>query len=630
MARRNRIDSPSVTPYALKRRKAMPVPVLNLESDRPLANNWFKDVDLITSSPDAIKVVSPENLDGETLIHGCPDCQSPLSLRVWLGVADCWSCGASFSLDELDVYHQRQVRQKKRQSLTSVIQDADLVEAERWESAKVAVPPDFQSKPTSKPKTQVVHPKPWWESLPAMLASLLIHLLILILLALWSIRRDLQEETITLSTNVATFEREGDAHQYIDAVDNVAFDLPVPDQDQPQDESQRKALIMADQMAKQIRFDPNEPHPELPDLSNLKRLLGTENVQRSVMTRDPRVRTDMIRREGGTTLTEAAVARGLDWMARHQNSDGSWSLHRFHRAQGCRGQCRGAAHQHCDSAATSLCLLPFLGAGQTQWTGMYKDVVASGLRWLVDNQLESGDLRAGANHQFGMYAHGQGAIVLCEAYALTRDEALRQPAQKSIDYIIAAQHKQGGWRYQPGERGDTSVLGWQIMALHSARSAGLYVPDDVFAKAHRYLNSTTTDGSLYGYQPGHHPTETMTAEALLCRMYMGWTFDDPGLKKGVRFLANEHLPDAQQFNIYYWYYATQVMHHAGGRQWKKWNERMRDILVQSQVTSGHEAGSWAPQGPHGSDGGRIYVTALAVCTLEVYYRHAPIFRQIRL
>ena len=122
----------------------------------------------------------------------------------------------------------------------------------------------------------------------------------------------------------------------------------------------------------------------------------------------------------------------------------------------------------------------------------------------------------------------------------------------------------------------------------------------------------------------------MTAEALLCRMYMGWTKEFPGLVQGVDYLTREHMPKRRSSNFYYWYYATQVLHHYGGKQWKKWNRQMRDILVELQEKRGHEAGSWEPRGPHGSQGGRLYATALAVCSLEVYYRHTPIFRQIDL
>jgi hypothetical protein len=120
----------------------------------------------------------------------------------------------------------------------------------------------------------------------------------------------------------------------------------------------------------------------------------------------------------------------------------------------------------------------------------------------------------------------------------------------------------------------------------------------------------------------------MTAEALLCRIYMGWTKEDPALMEGARYLVDNHMPSTHQTNMYYWYYATQTLHHLGGSIWDRWNLKMRDVLVNTQEKSGRYAGSWTPRGGHASAGGRLYMTALATCTLEVYYRHLPIFRQI--
>jgi hypothetical protein len=231
-----------------------------------------------------------------------------------------------------------------------------------------------------------------------------------------------------------------------------------------------------------------------------------------------------------------------------------------------------------------------------------------------------------------MYVHAQAALVLCDAFKLTGDEALRPAAQAAIDFICAAQHREGGWRYAPGESCDTSVIGWQLMALHSARAAFLDVPADVFALAAEYLDSAQTqdDGSRYAYRPGDRETPSMTAEGLLSRMYLGWNTGDEGLGRGVAWLVSRHLPERRDPNIYYWYYATQVMHHWGGEPWFEWNSHIRDVLVITQETRGHEAGSWDPNTPHGHQGGRLYMTALACCTLEVYYRHAPLYRKIDL
>ena len=103
------------------------------------------------------------------------------------------------------------------------------------------------------------------------------------------------------------------------------------------------------------------------------------------------------------------------------------------------------------------------------------------------------------------------------------------------------------------------------------------MPQKTFELAGAYLDKVQTDkvGGRYAYQRGRGPTETMTAEALLCRQYLGWPKNHPGLQEGVRYLLEEHAPEARQANIYYWYYATQVMHHFGGTSWRKWNVAAR-------------------------------------------------------
>ncbi|MEQ8791817.1 MAG: prenyltransferase/squalene oxidase repeat-containing protein [Pirellulaceae bacterium] len=454
---------------------------------------------------------------------------------------------------------------------------------------------------------------------PAWLISAVLHFVVLAILALITIPDD-DDQKIVLSTSLSV-DREGGEVVHLDPQDEAEFDLPVPDKLDLKDPDVKQALLVAEQEARELRLDPDAVEPLLPQLSDVKNQIGSATARKSLAARDPRVRVEMVEREGGTTLTEAAVARALRWLASQQNDDGGWSL-------------RGGGAS--DEAATSLALLPFLGAGQTHLNGVYKDHVAGGLRWLVDHQRENGDLRyrlQSGNH--GMYAHGQGTIVLCEAFAMEGDEKLRVPAQKAVDFIVAAQHQGGGWRYQPGQPGDTSVLGWQLMALQSARVAGLTTPESTFALADQFLDSVQAKkyrraANGYAYQRGRPPSRAMTAEALLCRMYNGWTEQNPDLEEDVAWLAENHLPDDRQPEMYYWYYGTQVFHHVGGLRWEQWNDRMRDILVLSQDRRGADAGSWPTRGGHDSAGGRIYTTSLAACTLEVYYRHLPIFRQIKL
>ena len=333
-------------------------------------------------------------------------------------------------------------------------------------------------------------------------------------------------------------------------------------------------------------------------------------------------RAKLAESEGGSAASEKAVEEGLKWMAAHQNKNGAWSLNEFSQTGDCDGQCQHHGVPS-NAAGTGFGLLPFLGAGYTHKSGKYKNAVQNGLDWLIKDQTKEGTFNSCMGGS--MYAHGIATIALCEAYAMTKDPKLKTPAQNAIDYIVDAQHAGGGWRYGPGQPGDTSVSGWQVIALRSAQQGGLKVPESVFTKLSRYLDSVQTDkqGSGYRYMPGDRITDAMIAEGLLCRIYSSKKLRRNELHAGVAYLQ-EHLPRVGG-ELYYWYYGTQVMHHYGGAPWDEWNHVMRDLLIESQETDGHPKGSWAPQGGHDSSGGRVYATSLALLTLEVYYRHKRAF-----
>lgn len=576
-------------------------------------------------------------LTGECVLYACPDCDAPLTVHLWLMVADCWQCGTSIELSEeqeraVDRLLEEQASNKSNRSRPvagrtqtpaarqPIIQSVDPAPqadpAAKLPANSQAQAPPRQLAPTFSYGELTFGNSNWLRDLPAWLASLIMHLLVLMLLALLVMEREREEPTITLSMAVSKYRQEGD--RLAKLVSEVRFDLPAPDDRQPHNAEDIAALVRADQEARPLRIDPDSTDPNLLALNRVKAIIQSrDDLGRPLATRDPRLRRELIFQEGGTSLTEAAVARGLHWLATQQNPLGSWAL----------------AGRRQRSAGTSLALLPFLGAGQTHLVGHYKDTVSGGLRYLLESQKPDGDLRGDAARQYGMYVHGQAAIVLCEAYAMTHDESLREPAQQAIDFIVAAQYPLGGWRYQPrhelrnrARRGDTSVLGWQVMALQSARAAGLEVPNHALELAHQFLDLVgSDDGATYAYQQGGGPTPTMTAEGLLCRMYLGWQRQEPALDAGLDYLM-DRLPAPGQADYYYWYYATQVVHHVGGRRWERWNREIRNTLVDTQRTRGRDAGSWPARGHHNV--GELYSTSLAICTLEVYYRHAPIFRRI--
>lgn len=339
-------------------------------------------------------------------------------------------------------------------------------------------------------------------------------------------------------------------------------------------------------------------------------------------------------RYGGTKGTEWAVTGALIWLARHQNpSDGSWSLKDY--TLHCKDKtCTTPGQAKADSLATGMALLPFLAAGQTHKSkGAYQATIAGGLDWLIKHQKPDGDLRAG----FNMYAHGVATVALCEAYGLTGDPSMERAAQSAIDFIVAAQNKStGGWGYNPGDPGETSVVGWQIMGMKSAAMAGLSISRGKWTldRGSKWLDSCAKGdtGHLYSWTPEDGPSEIPTAVGLLCRQYLGAKRDSPMMIAGCNYFVQPNsLPSLKAQNVHYWYFATQVMHNMPGYEWDTWNRTMRKVLVDSQCRDSHSCanGSWDPEKDQlGKDGGRITMTALNCLTLEIYYRYTPLFRVV--
>jgi hypothetical protein len=230
------------------------------------------------------------------------------------------------------------------------------------------------------------------------------------------------------------------------------------------------------------------------------------------------------------------------------------------------------------------------------------------------------------------YSHGQATIAVCEIYGMTRDPRLLPAAERAVRYCVNSQFPDGGWRYEfPRKESDTSVTGWILMGLQSARMADIEVPQATLDNISRFLDSVAKEGgSKYVYQAQDFVIRdpTMTAEALLCRQYLGWKRDDPQLLKGVAYLVENPIGQSNN-DVYYWYYATQVCHHMEGDAWKRWNDAMKRELPARQVKNGPESGSWNPRHDEwGAQYGRLYTTCLSTYNLEVYYRHLPIYTKV--
>ncbi len=344
-------------------------------------------------------------------------------------------------------------------------------------------------------------------------------------------------------------------------------------------------------------------------------------------------RPRLLQRYGGSRQTEESVAAALAWLAANQHADGRWDADHFGAGRETRvlGHDRRRAGSEADTGITGLALLALLGSGDSHLAGIYRANVQRGLEYLMRVQAADGNLAGEASLYARMYCHGIATLAMSEAMALTGDQRLEPYVTRAIHYTVEAQHPvTGGWRYQPGDPGDMSQFGWQVMALKSAELAGIQIPGKTRGGMLRFLNdvSSGTYNGLASYRRGERVSPVMTAEALACRYFLGRQGDIGAIREAAEFVS-DRPPTAGKADLYYWYYGTLALFQAQGPEWESWNRSLQRQLLARQRGDGGLAGSWDPDTMWGGYGGRVYSTAMATLCLEVYYRYLPVYELAR-
>ncbi len=354
-----------------------------------------------------------------------------------------------------------------------------------------------------------------------------------------------------------------------------------------------------------------------------------------------------LRAAGGGGRTQSVVDAGLEWLKNHQSPEGVWDCDNF-MANGDPKKgplCDGRGQPQYDVGVSGLALLAFLGAGHTHRDGAYKETVRKGFKWLAAQQDAEGCFGPRTFHY--TYNHGIAALAMAEAWGMTQSGVWKTPAQKGIDFIIAAQNPYKAWRYdvKPGDN-DVSVTGWMCMALKSAKlGGGLVVPDEPLKNAHSFIKEMTEEESgRTGYtKKGERPvrpegkettfpaeeSESLTAVGMLVRVFGEENPKDSAMLKAGAELLSKRLPiwekSTGKIDMYYWYYGTLAMFQMGGDAWNQWNTKMLDAIIKTQRSDGNFKGSWDAEDAWGEDGGRVYSTAVMTMCLEVYYRYDRVF-----
>ena len=360
---------------------------------------------------------------------------------------------------------------------------------------------------------------------------------------------------------------------------------------------------------------------------------------------------------GLTQATERAVEDGLRWLSRQQHPIGVWD-----------GNEKGfGGVVNCEPAYTGLSLLAFLGAGYQGDHGKYNETIRRASEFLAATQFYDGGFPVtGGGDDSWIYAYLIGMAVwgINEAYGLTGDDTLAEPAQWGIDYMVRVQTPGAGWRYGPRYvQSDTSCTSWVLMATKMADMLGLEVaqkswdgiddwlercslditgeiekPEDLSddyeheVGIQRQFEAFTSYFELQGKDTRGAQKISMTAVGMVCRFFMGYKRSHPFQIGSANFLI-KFTPEwmsgmSQDQNVawyhYYWYYGTLAMHQMGGKYWRAWNQKIKKMYPEKQRQSPDELrGSWDPD-PTVLNGGRIFSTAMSILSLESYYRFSPL------
>ncbi len=310
---------------------------------------------------------------------------------------------------------------------------------------------------------------------------------------------------------------------------------------------------------------------------------------------------------------DAAVSKGLAYLAAHQDPDGSFDGGRFGK----------------NVAITALACIAFMADGNLPGRGLYADQVSRGLDFILDNCTESGLIAAEGAHG-PMYGHGFATLFLGEIYGMTgggsetaRSARVHESLVRAVRLIERTQNDEGGWRYNPVPYdADVSVTICQVMALRSARNAGIEVDKGVIDRAVDYARRCQNADGGFRYQAAGGSSAWPRSAGGVATLFYAGIYEDNAINSGLDYLERTAMPGrvrgSKAHYAYGQYYAVQAMYLAGGEHWASWWPALRSELIADQA----DDGSWEDR-----TAGPNYGTAMMLIVLQMPKRYLPIFQK---
>lgn len=310
-----------------------------------------------------------------------------------------------------------------------------------------------------------------------------------------------------------------------------------------------------------------------------------------------------------TDSLDRTVERSFTFLVSQQLSDGSFGRGRYDGHVGI----------------TALGCLALMSDGHLPGRGEYGDAVGKGLEFILDHTTETGFIIGRTTSHGPMYGHGFATLFLGEIYGMNQtDERVREALVRAVQLIVNSQNEDGGWRYRPVPfDADLSVTICQIMALRSARNAGIKVPKETIDRAVKYVRDSQNPDGGFRYMVSSGGSAWPRTAAGVASLFYAGIYEDDAIDRGLDYLLRNAFPGTRsrigEAHYYYGhYYAVQAMYLAGGEYWEKWWPAIRDELIRTQQANG----SWSDHYAGGA-----YATAMALIVLQMPKRYLPIFQK---
>ncbi|OGV88151.1 MAG: hypothetical protein A3K19_28090 [Lentisphaerae bacterium RIFOXYB12_FULL_65_16] len=448
------------------------------------------------------------------------------------------------------------------------------------------------------------------EHLTGPFVSLIVHIIMLVSCFLLMTGRTTQEiSDVEVSIEeMEVKELDPKIIQELQKLENVPQDV-VPDverPDVPQEQVQAVTEDFSNEMAQ------TDDAMDFSDVLDIKASDTPLKISGLYGGRSSEGRKKAIARFGGSSVTESAVLKGLRWLKEHQNPDGSWS-------------------QSQKDAMCGFALLTYLAHGETPMSPEFGPTVQKAMQFLTNAMMATTDPRGLGG---GGYVNGIATYALCEGYGMTKIPFLKPAAEKGLEAVLKGQQPCGGfdYSYAKTKRWDTSVVGWQVQAMKAGYVAGCEnagIPTGI-ENASRFLRNVAYANGKFGYSSPGAGSWGVHSAGTLCLMLIGEA-GSPEAKTGATNLDEGYTAKWDEktgpTDLYCWYYATQVMFHAGQTTWKKWNKVFSPMVVTNQKSDGHwECGMGMGKDAKAAEYDPYYITCLCCLSLQVYYRYLPTYK----